>query len=92
MKTVTGRRRRLWRTVLRLCILLFATAGVYLGYLWIVVAGETARKSEQFDDFVAEPFHPVLFPASLVAIVVALVLGAIAAGQLSLSIGSFNRR
>lgn len=80
---MTTKKRRIWLAVLMVCILLFAAAGSYLGYLWTVVAGETARKSEQLGpNFVAEPFHAVLFPASVIAIVVAVVLGSVAAGQL----------
>jgi uncharacterized protein YneF (UPF0154 family) len=79
---MTTKKRRIWLAVLMVCILVFAAAGSYLGYLWIVVGGEAARASRDNPQSVAEPLPAILFPASVIAIVVALVLGSVAAGQL----------
>jgi hypothetical protein len=82
---MTTNKRRIWLAVLTVCILLFPAAGSYLGYLWIVVGGETARRESLDPSFTPEQFTTVeriLIDSSLVAIVVALVVGSVAAGQL----------
>lgn len=79
---MTTSKRRSWLAVLTVCILLFAAAGSYLGYLWIVVGGETARRESLDRSFTPEPLPAIFFEASVIAIVVALVVGSVAAGQL----------
>jgi hypothetical protein len=77
--------RRVWLTALIACALLLATAGSYLGYVWVVEGGDAVRGERLDLQWTPEPpttAENILFNSSLVAIVVALVVGAVAAAQL----------